>query len=149
MSDNDRVPGRPDLARFVGIGLVVLGIFFLGRQFLPAWFDAWWGLVARAAWPIAIILIGAMIIISSGRRFNVRGPLPGSRLYRSRHDRWLSGVIGGLGHYLGIDPVLLRLTFIAVSLLAGFWPGIVAYVVMAVVVPEEPADAAAPPAQGA
>ena len=149
MSEEDRGPGRPDLARILGIGLVLMGVLFLARQFMPAWFDVWWGLATRAAWPLAIIVLGAALILSAGRRFDVRGPLPGSRLYRSRHDRWVSGVLGGLGHYLGMDPVTLRLAFVAISLLAGFWPGIVAYIVMAFVVPEEPADAGSAPVAGA
>ncbi len=149
MSDGDRNPGRTDLARFLGIGLVMLGAFFLARQFLPAWFDTYWGLATRAMWPLAIIALGAALILSAGKQFRLRGPLPGSRLYRARRDRWVTGVLGGLGHYLGVDPVVLRLAFIAISLLAGFWPGIVAYVVMAFVVPEEPADAGSPPVAGA
>jgi len=128
---------------------VVVGALFLVRQFMPAWFDAWWGLASRAAWPIAIIVLGAVLILSAGRRIDVRGPLPGARLYRARHDRWISGVLGGLGRYLGMDPVILRLSFVALSLLAGFWPGILAYIVMAFVVPEEPEDAGTPPYAGA
>lgn len=149
MSDSDRGHGRPDLARVLGIGLVVLGVLFLARQFMPAWFDAWWGLASRAAWPLAIIVLGAALIMSAGRRFEVRGSVAGSRLYRSRHDRWVSGVLGGLGAFLGIDSVILRLAFIAISLLAGFWPGIVAYVVLAFVVPDEPAQVGTPPYSGA
>jgi phage shock protein C len=149
VSDGDRRPGRPDLARVMGIGLVALGVLFLARQFMPAWFDVWWGFATRAAWPLAIIVLGAVLIMSAGRRLDVRGPIPGSRLYRSRNDRWISGVLGGLGSYLGMDAVLLRLAFVAISLVAGFWPGIIAYVVMAFVVPQEPAEAGGPPVAGA
>ena len=63
----------------------------------------------------------------------------GSRqLYRSRHDRVLFGVCGGLGRYLAIDPVLLRILTV-VLVFAGV--GLVAYVVAWLLIPEEPADA--------
>ena len=62
------------------------------------------------------------------------------RLYRSRDDRIVGGVCAGLGDFFGIDPVLVRLGFIAALLLG--WPGVgimvVAYLIMLIVVPEEP-----------
>ncbi len=63
------------------------------------------------------------------------------RLLRSRSDRLIAGVCGGLGHYLGIDPVWVRVATILIILLPGI--GIVAvgiaYLVGVVVVPEEQA----------
>ena len=58
------------------------------------------------------------------------------RLYRSRTDRVFGGVAGGLGDYLAVDPTLLRLLFIVFALAGG--PGLLAYIIMLVVVPEEP-----------
>lgn len=61
------------------------------------------------------------------------------RLYRSRTEgRWL-GVCGGLGVYFGVDPVIVRLVWIAASLITGIVPGLVVYLVAWIVVPEEPA----------
>jgi phage shock protein C len=60
------------------------------------------------------------------------------RLYRSRTDRMLGGVAGGLGQYLNVDPVLVRLAFVAL-LLAGV--GFFAYIIAWIIVPEEPVDA--------
>ncbi|GAP21758.1 PspC domain-containing protein [Leptolinea tardivitalis] len=65
------------------------------------------------------------------------------KLYRSIKNKMLGGVAAGLGEYLNIDPTLVRLGFIALALLGG--PGIVIYLIMWVVVPEEPVDL--PPAQ--
>ena len=56
-------------------------------------------------------------------------------LRRSRDDRVLGGVCGGLGRYLGLDPVLLRLAF-AVLLFAG-GAGILIYIIGWIVIPEE------------
>ena len=58
------------------------------------------------------------------------------RLYRSRKDRMIAGVCGGLAEYFKIDPVTVRL--IAVLLLIpGGLPGFIPYVVMWVIVPED------------
>ncbi len=58
------------------------------------------------------------------------------RLYRSRKERMVMGVCGGLGEYFKIDPTLVRLAFVIATLMGG--PGLVAYVVLLIVVPEEP-----------
>ena len=58
------------------------------------------------------------------------------RLYRSRTDRMIGGVCGGLGKYLNIDPTLVRLLMVALALFGG--PGLVIYLVMLIIVPEEP-----------
>jgi phage shock protein C len=59
------------------------------------------------------------------------------RLYRSRTDRKIAGVCGGLAAYWGIDPVIPRLIWVAFALAAG--AGIVAYIVCWLVIPKEPA----------
>lgn len=60
------------------------------------------------------------------------------RLYRSRTDRMISGVAGGLGEYLNIDVTIVRLLFVFFALAGG--PGLLVYIVMLLVVPEEPLD---------
>jgi phage shock protein C len=58
------------------------------------------------------------------------------RLYRSRTERRISGVCGGLADYFKVDPSLVRLLFVLGLLLVGgtFW----AYIIMMIVIPEEP-----------
>ena len=71
-------------------------------------------------------------------------PAPAQRaVRRSRSDRVIAGVCGGLGRYLGIDPVLLRVAFIILSLANGL--GLIAYVVAWVAIPEEGPDQPAGP----
>jgi phage shock protein C len=63
-------------------------------------------------------------------------PPPAERLLRRSHsERVLAGVCGGLGRYLGIDPVLLRIAFVVLGLANGL--GVIAYVVAWIVIPEE------------
>jgi len=54
---------------------------------------------------------------------------------RSRGERVIAGVCGGIGRYLGVDPVLLRIAFIVLALANGL--GVIAYVVAWVAIPEE------------
>ncbi len=58
------------------------------------------------------------------------------KLYRSRTDRRVSGVCGGLATYFNIDPTLVRLLFVLGLLLVGgtFW----AYIILWLVIPEDP-----------
>jgi phage shock protein C len=65
---------------------------------------------------------------------------------RSRSERVVAGVCGGVGRYLGVDPVLLRIAFIILALANGL--GLIAYVVAWVAIPEErPGQPAGPPAE--
>lgn len=59
------------------------------------------------------------------------------KLYRSRTDKMVSGVCGGLGKYLGIDATLIRLVFVLL-LLFGVGSGLILYIILMVIVPEEP-----------
>lgn len=64
--------------------------------------------------------------------------MPGEykRLFRSRKERMIAGVCGGIGEYFGIDPTLIRILFVVGILMGG--PGILAYLILLIVVPEEP-----------
>ena len=58
------------------------------------------------------------------------------RLYRSRRNRMIGGVCGGLAEYLDTDPTIIRLA-LALSILLG-GAGILAYLIMWIIIPEEP-----------
>lgn len=57
------------------------------------------------------------------------------KLYRSRADRVIFGVCGGLGKYFDIDPVIFRILFVLLAFIDGV--GILAYIIMAIVIPAE------------
>jgi phage shock protein C len=61
-------------------------------------------------------------------------PLP-RRLTRSRSDKFVGGVAGGLGAYFDVDPVLVRVAFAVSTLFSG--AGLVAYIVMCAVLPQD------------
>ncbi len=57
------------------------------------------------------------------------------KLYRSRKNKVLGGVCGGLGEYFDIDPSLIRLLWVFVVLMGG--SGILIYIILWVILPEE------------
>lgn len=64
------------------------------------------------------------------------------RLYRSRTNRVIWGVCGGLAEYFNIDPVIVRVIAVLSIFLQGF--GILAYIIMAIVIPLEKSRASTP-----
>jgi phage shock protein C len=60
------------------------------------------------------------------------------KLYRSRTDRMVGGICGGLGKYLNMDGTLLRLIAVLLLVLTGVIPGVIAYLVIMLIVPLEP-----------
>ncbi len=58
------------------------------------------------------------------------------KLYRSRTNRQLAGVCGGLGDYFGVDSTLVRILFVIFALLGG--PGLILYIILALIIPNEP-----------
>ncbi len=60
------------------------------------------------------------------------------QLYRSKTNRVWGGVLGGLGEYTGVDPVLFRLLYVLLTAFTGFFPGLIAYIVALFIVPKRP-----------
>ena len=60
------------------------------------------------------------------------------KLYRSRSNRMICGVCGGLGTFLGVDATVVRVLYAVISLLAGAGLlGLVLYFILAVIIPED------------
>ena len=58
------------------------------------------------------------------------------KLYRSMTDKKLCGVCGGIAEYFDIDPTLVRLLWVCASLFSACFPGLLAYIICAIVVPQ-------------
>lgn len=58
------------------------------------------------------------------------------RLYRSKSDKVLGGVCGGLAKYLGVDPIIIRLIWAVATL--GYGIGLLAYILAWIIIPQEP-----------
>jgi|GEM_PF-243756 len=137
----------PDIRRFLtvafGILLIVVGISMFGG--LAAWraldvfgpLRTYWGDLRQVLIGGALLIAGIALIIYRDR-LHVRLPSSDRRLYRSRDHKMIAGVVGGLADYFGTDPTLLRLIVVALAFLLDFWPFFVAYIVAAIVIPQEP-----------
>ena len=58
------------------------------------------------------------------------------KLYRSRKSRVLAGVCGGLAEYFNLDPTIVRLAWVIISLAYGF--GVLAYIIAWLLIPDSP-----------
>ncbi len=62
------------------------------------------------------------------------------KLYKSRENKVFFGVMGGIGEYVDIDPVILRLTLILIILITAIVPGLIFYIIAGMIVPKKPKD---------
>lgn len=140
-----------------GLILIFIGCLFLIREI--HWFDFYpfnwhhwnpfwlWNFRFDVLLPLALILFGIYYLINVNRKDEVQatkspkdagGTKMQKRLTRSRTDRMLAGVCGGIAEYFEIDPSLIRIGFVLLALFAGGGIlGIVAYIVMMIIIPEE------------
>jgi phage shock protein C len=140
--------------KFWGVLLIVLGtLWLMGNIGFPLhyhWWDFSWDVL------LAALLIMAGVAFLFGGRNGLSVPKPAAapaeggtaaaepgtvshgegRLYRSRTEKKLFGVCGGLGQYFSIDPTIIRLLFV-VAVIASCGAAILAYIAMAILVPEE------------
>ncbi|HET7433691.1 MAG TPA: PspC domain-containing protein [Thermoanaerobaculia bacterium] len=59
-------------------------------------------------------------------------------LYRSRSQKMIAGVCGGIAQWLGWSPMWVRLLYVVISVLSVAFPGIIVYLILWVVMPKEP-----------
>lgn len=62
------------------------------------------------------------------------------KLYRSKDNKIIAGVIGGIGEYTDIDPTILRLFWLILTMFTGFLPGIIVYFFSLLIVPKKPKE---------
>jgi phage shock protein C len=62
---------------------------------------------------------------------------PTHPLRRSASNRMIAGVISGLADYFELDPTLLRALYVVVSIISAAFPGILVYIILWMVIPDE------------
>ncbi|MBD3226381.1 MAG: PspC domain-containing protein [Caldithrix sp.] len=99
-------------------------------------------------WAIFFILLGIFLLYNrtlektgddSGSEGAVASKPSYKTVYRSKDDRMLAGVCGGLARYFDVDSALVRLAYVLLTL-ASAGIGILAYIVMIIVFPEKKND---------
>jgi len=144
---------RSGAIAFGGAALIALGLwlFVQNSGLLPAYVL---DIINRTSGAVTLIILGVIVILLS-RRHAFTTERSATRFYRSRTDKMLGGVLGGLGPYIGIDPLVLRVVIALLAVVGSATFLVVIYIVLWIVVPEEPLMATeipippAPPIPGA
>lgn len=134
---------------FIGFGNLMFIIFVFVLISLGIWI---WALIdcitsnrdtaEKLIWILIIIffnIIGAiiyLIVASSGKKEIFKTNYSNKRLTRSRTDKIIAGVCGGIANYFKIDPIIIRLAFLLLFLLKG--SGILIYIIAWIIMPLEP-----------
>ena len=97
----------------------------------------------KLLWLVVIVLLnvlGALLYFilskSRGAKLSKEKSIKGKRLFRSRKNRMIAGVCGGIGEYLEIDPTVVRLIWVLLVFLS-FGAAIIAYIIAWIIVPEK------------
>lgn len=131
------------VAVVVGVVLVVIGVYNLGQQIVPGFMWERLGALVRGlwgiVWPCALVAAGGYMLWAS-KKGKLAGfshsRNSGMAFRRSRTDKRLLGVCGGIAYYFGVDSTMVRV--IAVILLFIMPPtAFLAYALLALLVPQE------------
>ena len=143
----------PDKRRFFGVMLILIGAFFLLMNVGWFWGFSWWSFSKTILLPTLLIGIGAFLIYihttkkkeadlqvdQTSQSVNANEPplyKKKKELKRSRTNRKLFGVCGGLADYFDVDPTLVRFVFVALILISFGW-GLLIYIILGIIMPEE------------
>ena len=124
--------------RFWGVIMVIAGVLLLFGIVGPiAGVFAGIALaMGHVLWPVLIIGLGLYLYFNSGEGDDTKPSMdeifpPDKKLYKSRADRKISGVCGGIGQYFDIDSNIIRI-FWAVATLGSLGLSVLAYVILAI-----------------
>jgi len=130
-----------DKPLFWGSLLIVIGAFLLFRQLGLFYSFHFWQIPWQTVWAVLFIVIGAVLLFNKTRSDKAEGEEKYSdkKLYRSRQQKMVGGVCGGLSEYFEIDVSIVRVLWVIGTLLS-IGLGILAYIVMLIIFPEEPGE---------
>ncbi len=153
----EKTPKNNSAGLVGGVVLVGLGlVFFLRNIGVFAWHSFFW-FFSGFLFPLMLILVGVVLLILGKKRGSdeqnakseqATEPAPHQapaepvsaslrRMHRSRLDRKIFGVCGGFADYFGIDSTVVRILLV-VSAFLSFGLTLLAYILLAILIPEEP-----------
>lgn len=145
--EHDEQNARNDKGMFWGAILIIIGIALILKQFGVLHMHFWafpWQLI----WAVLLILLGLYLLYNKDpfkflrREENKSEGLENketTRIFRSRENKMLAGVCAGLAKFFNLDVTVIRLLYVLLTL-ASVGIGLVAYIIMAIVFPEEDSD---------
>lgn len=139
------------------VPFLVIGIIFFVLAIIITWI---WSIIdcigssleaeEKLLWIVVILvfnIIGSILYfflaksINENRKANHKSTsnkkIKMKRVTRDTDNKVIEGVCAGLGNYFEIDPVVVRLLWVLVTFLTGFFPGVIAYVIAIVIIPEK------------
>jgi phage shock protein C len=129
-----------------GFIFIAIGGFLLLREFGIIHYFRFFNFSLVTVWGILLIAIGILLLFQSKKepktteiKENIDNEIDQKKIYRSRHDKMLAGICGGLGKYFDIDPSFIRIGWV----LATFFSvgaGLLVYVILIFIFPEEPLE---------
>lgn len=130
-----------DKSLFWGSLLVVIGLFLLFRQIGLFYSFHIWQIPWQSVWAVMFIIIGVILLFNKTKTAKAESPETnsGKKLYRSRSQKMISGVCGGLAEYFEIDVSVVRILWVIGTLLS-IGLGVLAYVIMLIIFPENPEE---------
>lgn len=127
---------------FWGSLLIIIGIFLVLKQMGMFYTFSFLHLPWQYVWAFAFITVGLILIYN---RVQENDSVEGSvdpnkkKLYRSRSQKMIAGVCGGLAQYFEMDVSVMRVLWV-IGIIMSFGFGVFAYIVMVIMFPEEPAQ---------
>ena len=139
--------GKNDRTIFWGSTLIIIGVIILLKQFGLFYYIKYWDIPWQTIWSIFLIILGVFLLINKGSSVNSitgdggengdKSDQDSKQLFRSRKVKMISGVCGGLADYFNIDVSLVRIGWVLLTM-ASFGVGIIGYIIMIIIFPEEP-----------
>ncbi len=139
---------QQNTALYWGIGLIMLGLSLLPHwrwrywtlnPFDWDWFDFWF-LDWDIFWPVLIILFGILYlfhVLRQGEEDKTTDK-EAAKIYRSRTEKVIGGVCGGIAAHLKVDPAIVRFGWIVFSIATKLMVGIFIYILCLIVFKEQP-----------
>jgi phage shock protein PspC (stress-responsive transcriptional regulator) len=127
-----------DKPLFWGSLLIIIGIFLLFRQFGFFYAFNFWNIPWQSVWAIVLIVIGVLLLFSRAKKDSdeVSAEAVKKKLYRSKNQKMIAGVCGGLAEFFEFDVSIIRVLWILGTIMS-IGIGIIAYIVLMFVFPEE------------
>jgi len=125
-----------DKSLFWGAILIIVGAFLLLKQFGLFYSFNFWQIPWQALWGALFVSLGLLLMFKKVKVEDVVD-VENKKLFRSRTQKMISGVCGGLAEYFSLDVSLIRVIWVVGTVISAGM-GILAYVVMLIVFPEEP-----------
>ena len=127
-----------DKSLFWGSLLIIFGLFFLLRQMGFFYGFEFWRIPWQMVWAVFLIVIGLYLLYNRKKKDDSDSfEFQGKKLYRSRQQKMLAGVCGGIAEYFDMDVSVIRILW-AIITIASVGFGILVYILMVIIFPEVP-----------